>query len=64
MSKKFLQGLIFVGVGFTLLQANATALTCKEQYTNCANSCETRGQHHVDVFCINKCLDSFEACVD
>jgi hypothetical protein len=64
MSKKFLQGLVFAGMGFTLLQANANALTCKEQYTNCANSCETRREYIVDMVCINKCLTSFEACVD
>ncbi|MBL8676111.1 MAG: hypothetical protein JNJ47_01605 [Alphaproteobacteria bacterium] len=64
MSKKFLQGLVFIGVSFTLLQTNANALTCKEQYTNCANSCETRGQYHVDMSCISNCLNALEACRD
>lgn len=64
MSKKFLLGLVFAGMGFSLLQANAKTLTCEEQYTNCANSCETRGEHHVDMFCIKGCLDARDACVD
>lgn len=62
MSKKFLQGLVFVVGGLTLSQVNATDLTCQEQYTSCANSCETRGEHHVDMFCITSCLNTREAC--
>jgi hypothetical protein len=62
MSKKFLQGLVFVGVGLTLSQVNAKDLTCQEQYTNCANSCKTKREHFVDMSCINNCLNVFEAC--
>ncbi|MBX9621868.1 MAG: hypothetical protein K2X28_07605 [Alphaproteobacteria bacterium] len=62
MSKKFLQGLFFVGVGLTLSQVNAVDLSCQEQYTNCANSCKTRGEHHVDMICISNCLNALEVC--
>lgn len=64
MSKKFLLGLVFAGAAFSLLQTNAKTLSCLEQFNNCANSCETRGEHHVDMFCIKGCFDARNACVD
>ena len=68
MSKKFLQGLVFAGMGFTLSAtegyANYCDKECLKSMTACERSCQNNNENEEKLEnCYHVCEGTFQSCI-